>query len=146
MEIFAVIDTNVLVSALISKYEDTGTVRVWRSVLSGIIKPVYSKEIIEEYYDVLHRKEGKYDFSAQKTQDVIQAIIKNGKELSGIETEEKPRDPDDVVFYEVTMDSRQTDETFLVTGNIKDFPIKPFVVRPEEMMRIIEERKKNEKN
>ena len=73
---------------------------------------------------------------------LIKAIIDNGKELSGIETEEKPSDPDDVIFYEVTMDSRQTDETFLVTGNIKDFPIKPFVVQPEEMMRIIEERRK----
>ena len=42
------------------------------------------------------------------------------------------------------MDSRQTDETFLVTGNIKDFPIKPFVVRPEEMMKIIEEIRKRD--
>lgn len=42
------------------------------------------------------------------------------------------------------MDSRQTVETFLVTGNIKDFPIKPFVVRPEEMMKIIEERRKRD--
>ena len=42
------------------------------------------------------------------------------------------------------MDSRQTDETFLVTGNIKDFPIKPFVVRQEEMMKIIEEKKKKD--
>lgn len=105
MAILAVIDTNVLVSALLSKHEDTGTVRVWRSVLSGVIKPIYSTEILEEYYEVLHRKEGKYDFSAQKTTDVIQAIIKNGIKLSGIATEEKPSDPDDVIFYEVTMDS-----------------------------------------
>lgn len=138
MAILAVIDTNVLVSALLSKHEDTGTVRVWRSVLSRVIKPVYSTEILEEYYEALHRKEGKYDFSAQKTTDVIQAIIKNGIKLSGIATEEKPSDPDDVIFYEVTMDSRQTEDTFLVTGNIKDFPIKPFVVRSEEMIRIVE--------
>lgn len=142
MEIFAVIDTNVLVPALLKKESNPG--KVVLNTLAGIITPVYSKEIIAEYNEVLHRK--KFKFSNEVIDSIIQAIIKNGKELSGIKTEEKPTDPDDVVFYEVTMDSRQTDETFLVTGNIKDFPIKPFVVRPEEMMRIIEERKKNEKN
>ncbi len=69
-------------------------------------------------------------------------IIKNGIELSGIETEEKPSDPKDVIFYEVTMDCRQKEDTFLVTGNIKDFPIKPFVVTPKEMLEILEEDKK----
>ncbi len=68
-------------------------------------------------------------------------IVKNGIELSGIQTEEKPSDPKDVIFYEVTMDSRQTEETFLVTGNIRDFPIKPFVVTPKEMLEIIGENK-----
>lgn len=141
MKIFAVIDTNVIVSALLKKESNPG--KVVLNTLAGIITPVYSKEIIAEYNEVLHRK--KFKFSNEVIDSIIQAIIKNGKELSGIATEEKPTDPDDVVFYEVTMDSRQTDETFLVTGNIKDFPIKPFVVRPEEMMQIIEERKKNEK-
>lgn len=138
MNIFAVIDTNVLVSALIKKESNPG--KIVQNTLAGIIKPIYSKEIIAEYKEVLHRK--KFKFSNAVINSIIQNIVKNGKELSGIATEEKPTDPDDVIFYEVTMDSRQTDETFLVTGNIKDFPIKPFVVRPEEMMRIIEERKK----
>lgn len=138
MNIFAVIDTNVLVSALIKKESNPG--KIVQNTLTGIIKPIYSKEIIAEYKEVLHRK--KFKFSNAVINSIIQKIIKNGKELSGIATEEKPTDPNDVIFYEVTMDSRQTDETFLVTGNIKDFPIKPFVVQPEEMMRIIEERKK----
>lgn len=141
MNIFAVIDTNVLVSALIKKESNPG--KIVQNTLAGIIKPIYSKEIIAEYKEVLHRK--KFKFSNAVINSIIQNIIKNGKELSGIATEEKPTDPDDVIFYEVTMDSRQTDETFLVTGNIKDFPIKPFVVRPEEMMRIIEERRKAER-
>lgn len=138
MNIFAVIDTNVLVSALIKK--ESNPRKIVQNTLAGIIKPIYSKEIIAEYKEVLHRK--KFKFSNAVINSIIQNIIKNGKELSGIATEEKPTDPDDIIFYEVTMDSRQTDETFLVTGNIKDFPIKPFVVRPEEMMRIIEERRK----
>lgn len=137
MKIFAVIDTNVLVSALLKRESNPG--KVVLNTLAGIIKPVYSKEIIAEYNEVLHRR--KFKFSDEVIDSVVQGIIKNGIELSGIATEEKPSDPDDVIFYEVTMDSRQTEDTFLVTGNIKDFPIKPFVVRPEEMMRIVEERK-----
>lgn len=69
------------------------------------------------------------------------AIIDNGIELSGIKTKETPTDTKDTVFYEVTMDARQASDAFLVTGNIKDFPKKPFVVTPAEMMRIIEEGK-----
>ena len=142
MKIFAVIDTNVLISALIKSHEDSATVKILLEVFNKTIIPVYSKEIIAEYSEVLSRNKFKKKFTPEAKNLLIKAIIDNGKELSGIETEEKPSDPDDVIFYEVTMDSRQTDETFLVTGNIKDFPIKPFVVQPEEMMRIIEERSK----
>lgn len=145
MKIFAVIDTNVLVSALIKAHADSATVRVLLEVFNKTIVPVYSKEIIAEYSEVLSRNKFKKKFSQEAKNLMIQAIVDNGVELSGIKTEEKPTDPDDVIFYEVTMDSRQTEETFLVTGNIKDFPIKPFVVRPEEMLRIIEERRENEK-
>ena len=33
------------------------------------------------------------------------------------------------------------DDSFLVTGNIKHFPKKPFVVTPAEMLQIIQEMK-----
>ena len=144
MKIFAVIDTNVLVSALIKAHEDSSTVRILMEVFNKTIIPVYSKEIITEYSEVLSRNKFKKKFTTEAKNLMINAIIDNGKELSGIATQEKPTDPNDVIFYEVTMDARQTDETFLVTGNIKDFPIKPFVVRPEEMMKIIEERRKRD--
>lgn len=142
MKIFAVIDTNVLVSALIKAHEDSSTVRILMEVFNKTIIPVYSKEIIKEYSEVLSRNKFKKKFTTEAKNLMINAIIDNGKELSGIATQEKPTDPNDVIFYEITMDARQTDETFLVTGNIKDFPIKPFVVRPEEMLKIIEEKRK----
>lgn len=142
MKYYAVIDTNVLVSALLSKHEDSGTVKVLRAILSGVIKPVYSKEIIEEYYEVLHRKEGKYNFTTRNISAIIEAIVKTGIKLSGIQTDETPSDPKDVIFYEVTMDARREHDAHLVTGNIKDFPIKPFVVTPAEMMQIFDGKRK----
>ena len=141
MKIFCVVDTNVIVSALLKRTSIPG--KVVQHVLAGIVIPVFSKEILSEYKEVLSRK--KFSFSSKVIENVIKMIIKNGIELSGIQTEEKPSDPKDMIFYEVTMDSRQTQDTFLVTGNIKDFPIKPFIVTPKKMMEIIEENKKGKR-
>ena len=56
MKIFAVIDTNILVSALLSSKNDSATVKVMEKVLQKKIIPVYSEEIFTEYKNILHRK------------------------------------------------------------------------------------------
>lgn len=43
-------------------------------------------------------------------------------------------DSKDIVFYEIAMSK---DDTYLVTGNNKHFPQKPFVVTPAEMVEIL---------
>ena len=43
-------------------------------------------------------------------------------------------DPKDIVFYEVAM---SVEDSYLVTGNLKHFPQKSFVVSPAEMVEII---------
>ena len=35
------------------------------------------------------------------------------------------------------MEERKTDDAYLVTGNLKHFPEKPFVVTPRQMLEII---------
>lgn len=52
---YAVVDTNVLVSALLSSKEDTATVQVIGKVLTGEIIPVRSSVIIKEYREVLEK-------------------------------------------------------------------------------------------
>ena len=56
MMCLAVIDTNVLVSAMLSKNNDSATVQVVGKVLSREITPVFSLEILKEYREVLSRK------------------------------------------------------------------------------------------
>ena len=56
MEYYAVIDTNVLISVLLSKNESAATVRVLDAVFEGKIIPLYHKDILNEYAEVLHRK------------------------------------------------------------------------------------------
>lgn len=43
----------------------------------------------------------------------------------------------DAIFYEVVMEERETTDTYLVTGNIKHFPVKPYAVTPKEMLDIL---------
>lgn len=56
MEYYAVIDTNVLLSALLSKSENSATVKVLEAVFEGKIIPLYHKDILAEYNEVLHRE------------------------------------------------------------------------------------------
>lgn len=53
---YAVIDTNVLVSALLSSKDDTATVKVLGKVITGEIIPVYSNAITKEYRKYYHER------------------------------------------------------------------------------------------
>ena len=44
-------------------------------------------------------------------------------------------DPSDIVFYEVKL-SRE--DAFLVTGNVRHYPDKPFVVTPRGIIDVVE--------
>ena len=50
---YAVIDTNVLVSALVSGNDDAAIVQLLGRLISGEITPVYSREIMTEYVKCL---------------------------------------------------------------------------------------------
>ena len=49
MKIYAVIDTNVIISALLSRHQDSATVKVLDYLYDRTIVPVYNDEILEEY-------------------------------------------------------------------------------------------------
>ena len=48
MKCYAVVDTNVLVSALLSKKNDTATVQVLHAMLDGRFIPLYYEDILTE--------------------------------------------------------------------------------------------------
>ena len=49
MKIYAVIDTNVLVSATLAVHPDSATVRVLEHLVNGDIVPMFNAEIVAEY-------------------------------------------------------------------------------------------------
>lgn len=132
MKILAVIDTNVIVSALISRHTDSATVMVLNSVFSEHIIPVYNEDILNEYATVLRRK--KFNFSEDFINETITTIKDKGIHSERVNSGEILPDAKDLVFYEVALSK---EDSFLVTGNLKHFPKKPFVVSPAEMMEII---------
>ena len=133
--VYAVIDTNVFVVALLTKNDDSATVRVYESIADGLITPLYHKDILREYEEVLSRP--KFQFSKKKTNDVLHMIVKYGVEVFPKPTGEILIDMDDLIFYEVAMEKRD-DDSYLVTGNQKHYPVRDFIVTPAEMMKIIE--------
>ncbi len=135
MEYYAVIDTNVFISALLSKNKNAATVRVLEAMFDGKIIPLYHKEILAEYNEVLHRS--KFHFKEEMIQIVINAVKQYGVEVFPQPTGEVLVDMDDLIFYEVAMEKRE-DDAYLVTGKQKHYPIRDFIVTPAEMMEILE--------
>ena len=132
--IYAVIDTNVLVSALLTKNPEVATIKVVEAFFYGRIIPLYNEEIINEYVDVLNRP--KFHFSKALIEQYLEIFVERGLRAQRILSKESFPDPRDIVFYEVALSK---DDAFLVTGNTKHFPNTPIVVTPAEMMDILQE-------
>ena len=134
-QILAVIDTNVIVSALLNHDSESNPSIVLTNVISGNITPLYNEDILSEYKDVLSRD--KFPFRQEDVESIIDLFVKKGILIdSTVPIKENYPDLDDVVFYEVAM---SMDSTYLVTGNIKHFPINSMVVTPAEMVEILKD-------
>ena len=128
---YAVIDTNVVVSALLSKNIQSPTVVLLNLIVDGKIIPVYNEEILDEYRDVLIRK--KFQFDAEKIEAALNAI-RAGVCVERTVSDWHFPDEDDAVFYEVAM---SVEDAYLVTGNIRHFPKVSKVVTPAEMIKSV---------
>ena len=131
---YAVVDTNVLVSAMLKIQSIPG--QIANEALLGDLIPLLSDEILAEYREVLARP--KFKFNQDNVEMLIEGIIDRGIFMDAVPIDELLPDSKDIVFYGVVMGGRtQLDEAYLVTGNIKHFPLKPYIVTPKEMLEIM---------
>ncbi len=130
MRYYAVIDTNVIVSAMLKKSSLPD--RVMQEIFRGTIKPLLNREILDEYWNVLQRP--KFKFPEKAVNTLVTGIIKQAVFIDAEPIEEMLPDSKDVVFYEVVMEGRKLKDAYLVTGNKKHFPLKPFIVDPRQMV------------
>ena len=111
----AVLDTNVLVSGLLSPAGPPG--KLLEAVVQGELIPVYADAIIEEYTEVLFRPELALD--RELVLVLLEAVHSFGTSVEPAKFDESTvRDPDDVVFYATALAAQCP----LVTGNMRDYP------------------------
>lgn len=133
MKYYAVIDTNVLVSALLKS--GSAPWQVAEQALVGDIIPVLNDGIISEYEEVLKRP--KFDFNTEAVDALIDDLKKRAVYSDTGEPDGIVSDPEDIIFYAVLMEKRKEEEAYLVTGNMRHYPARTFVVTPREMLEIM---------
>ena len=133
MKYYAVIDTNVLLSAALKWESVPGS--IINLAFNDIVVPLVNGEILKEYQTVLLRP--KFHLTEEIVQDILYEINARAVIISEEPVDVDLPDSKDRVFYEVTMEARKNEDAYLVTGNLKHFPQKPFVVRPRQMLDLI---------
>ena len=131
MNVKAVIDTNVLVSAYWTRNADSPPARVYRALLLGMVTALVNDEIISEYKDVLHRP--KFGFNAEDIDKDIAFIEQSGVKIQPADSAADFSDSDDKVFFCTALAGAAN----LVTGNIKHYPKVNFVVAPAQFCEIV---------
>ena len=81
---------------------------------------------------MLHRE--KFPSLKETANALISFIIENGLETSKADFDEPMPDEDDRVFYEVSL---SLDDSFLVTGNLKHYPVSPHVITPAQFLELL---------
>ena len=112
-----VIDTNVLVSALLSSNEDSATVRILAMVFAGLVIPVLTDDIFREYGEVLRRR--KFNFPEDSVSELLEEIKKRSILVNPAVSDLKLPDDKDRPFLDALLSE---DDAILVTGNLKHFP------------------------
>jgi len=130
--IYAVIDTNVLVSALITHNPLSATSAVVKLMLDGAFVPLYDQDVIEEYKEVLSRP--KFKLLPGVADALVAFFIEHGVEMPRTSFLEPMDDEDGRVFYEITLSK---EDSFLVTGNLKHYPQTHKVVSPSDFVDIV---------
>ena len=111
----AVIDTNVLVSALISPSGNEALLLL--AISDGYLTPCFSPEMWAEYAGVLSRP--KFAFTPDEITALMHLLQSHGEQIHAPALSGASPDPDDDKFIACTVASHAD---YLVTGNKRDFP------------------------
>jgi len=123
-----VIDTNVLVSALMTP---TGkSAMVFRLFLTGEFTLVYSEEILDEYMTVLQRP--RLRVQEEDVSTILSAIRQCGVLVAPTPSIEHMPDEDDRKFY----DAAKSTDAYLVTGNARHYPNEQFIHSPASYLEL----------
>jgi len=117
----AVIDTNVLVSALISPTGNEALILL--AVQQGMIRPCFSVPVLEEYATVLGRP--RFAFPPDEIESLTAMLQSKGELHQPTMSTFASPDPADTKFLQCA-EAAKAD--FIITGNKRDFPDAPYGV------------------
>lgn len=110
-----VLDTNVIVSGLLSPFSPCG--EIIRMVSSGELRLCLDARLLSEYSEVLRRP--RFEFDAELVSALLAHAAHAGVLVSGSPLTPVLPDPDDAPFLEVALAGHAE---HLVTGNLRHFP------------------------
>lgn len=110
-----VLDTNVLVSGLLSPFGAPG--EIVRLVSSGLISLCLDARIVSEYRDVLSRP--KFAFDSESVAVLLDYLESSGEMVASEPLAVRLPDPDDELLLEVAL---AAPADAMVTGNLGHFP------------------------
>ena len=123
-----VLDTNILVSALMSKMGNPA--KIYKMFLSETITLVFSDDIMSEYINVLYRPHLR--IPADDADKVLDAIRQCGERIKPAKSVFPLVDEDDRMFYDVAKNAG----AYLITGNIRHYPSEPFIYTPADFLEL----------
>jgi len=135
----AVIDTNILVRALIKPGGSVGP--VLGLLRDGRYEALYSREILEEIVDVLARPRlrDKYSISDDLVESTLKLILLRGEEVRPRQTLAACRDPKDNKFLEVAVEGKAD---VIVSGDEDLLVLSPFegiaIVSPARFLEMVQ--------
>lgn len=138
MTVYAVVDTNVIVSSLLTSNRDSPTIAIVESIREGRIVPLYSRYLLSEYREVLGRS--KFSLPENVCEGLLSLFMQRGKHIEPTQVDVDLPDTDDAPIFLITMETRDL-ESYLVTGNVKHYPPLDYVVTPKRMMEILQKAK-----
>jgi len=110
-----VLDTNVLVSGLLTPFGSTG--EIVRMVSAGILILQYDSRTLLEYQEILYRP--KFQFDKEHIDTLLAYVKQNGQVIPASPLKQRLPDPDDEPFLEIAIAGRAV---CLITGNKSHFP------------------------
>ena len=122
----AVLDTNVVVSALLQPLGKPAA--VLDLVMAGQIDLIVNDAVLAEYEDVLLRP--KFGFNEQIVSGFIGYLQQKASRCFAISQPERTPDADDQVFWDLAA----TNNAVLVTGNTKHYPDSETVMTPARFL------------
>jgi len=126
----AVLDTNILVSGLLSaKGNPARIINAFRDKQFNLF---YNAEIVAEYRDVLFRN--RLGLRVEDINALLESIYIFGFPVIPYKSNQSLSDEDDRIFYDVA----KTANAYLITGNIKHYPDEPFIITPAQFAALLE--------